>query len=158
MKKCTVCKEEKEEYQFWKDRSQKSGLRSDCINCGKKKSADQRIKHIDRIKKKSRERYHANPLPDREKHLKRKYGIDQARYQEMFDAQNGKCAICRKQQEKAFDVDHCHKTGGVRGLLCTSCNRMLGHAGDRPEVLDWGRVYLLSFRKSPRNSSKRACK
>lgn len=39
-------------------------------------------------------------------------------------------------------VDHCHATKAVRGILCTSCNWMLGDAKDRPEVLRAGAAYL----------------
>ena len=79
-------------------------------------------------------------------------------YQEMYHSQEGCCAICRKQQERAFDVDHNHATGEVRGLLCTNCNRMLGHAGDSAANLRAAADYLESFPKSRRSLSKQALK
>lgn len=72
----------------------------------------------------------------------RKYGVDLAAYEKMFVNQNSKCAICRKEQERAFDVDHDHKTGCVRGLLCTNCNRMIGHSHDDPQRLIAAAEYL----------------
>ena len=80
----------------------------------------------------------------RNKHLKKKYGITQSQYTEMYKEQKGICLIC----ERAMDhqngtpalgsgrgsanclIDHCHKTGRVRGLLCFHCNTALGHLQD----------------------------
>ena len=64
----------------------------------------------------------------------RKYGITQAVFDEKWTAQNGCCAICEKpfaEQSKAC-VDHDHKTGQVRDLLCRPCNVALGVADDDP--------------------------
>lgn len=93
-------------------------------------------------------------MGERERHLIRKYGLTLMDYQEMYDSQGGCCAICRKVQRRAFDVDHNHATGEVRGLLCTNCNRMLGHAGDSVVNLRAAADYLESFPKSRRSSSK----
>lgn len=76
--------------------------------------------------------------------LKRSYGIDLREYRAMLVEQNGSCAICAGPpvRAKAYDVDHDHVTGDVRGLLCNSCNQMLGHARDRIETLLAGAEYL----------------
>lgn len=63
-------------------------------------------------------------------HLRLKYGISVEQYNEMLDSQNGCCLICNKNQNtlnRRLAVDHCHKTGKVRGLLCAACNTSLGH-------------------------------
>lgn len=64
----------------------------------------------------------------------------------MYDAQNGCCYICdrpRKRNAKKLSVDHCHKTGMVRGLLCQKCNRdVLGHFRDVIECFIRGAEYL----------------
>jgi hypothetical protein len=74
----------------------------------------------------------------------------------MLKDQNGGCAICYKPEgSRMFDVDHDHKTGEVRGLLCTSCNRVLGHAKDSVERLLAAARYLESSR---RHSLKRIVK
>ena len=104
-----------------------------------------REKHGDALRAKARAKYEANPAHDRERHLVRKYGVDLGAYERLFAAQDGKCAICRRSQERAFDVDHCHSTGAVRGLLCTNCNRMVGHAHDDPGRLDAAAAYLRAF-------------
>ncbi|KKN26953.1 hypothetical protein LCGC14_0869490 [marine sediment metagenome] len=51
----------------------------------------------------------------------------------MFSTQNGECAICgthSSELDQALSVDHDHSTGKVRGLLCNSCNLMLGLVKD----------------------------
>jgi hypothetical protein len=64
--------------------------------------------------------------------LRKLYGITPAVYDEMLRAQDCCCAICRSKtygrnaRQKYFAVDHCHVTGKVRGLLCMSCNQLLG--------------------------------
>lgn len=68
------------------------------------------------------------------------YGITLEQYDEMLEAQNGVCAIC--ESAGRLCVDHDHETNRVRGLLCVSCNRMLGLAKDDPKVLLKGSFYL----------------
>lgn len=61
--------------------------------------------------------------------LKTKYGITLDDYKNMVISQNGKCLICgidNPRVNKSWHVDHCHKTGKVRGLLCNYCNPRLG--------------------------------
>lgn len=82
--------------------------------------------------------------------LKRSYGIGIEQYDAMLSIQNEACAICRK-PEHVFDkngklrklaVDHCHTTGLVRGLLCTNCNKALGHFKDDVNLLNSAIKYL----------------
>ena len=79
--------------------------------------------------------YHANRdkylAIERERSYRKLYGITTADYDEMFEKQNGKCAICGTERAAAkrsqvLCVDHCHETGKVRGLLCVRCNGHLG--------------------------------
>ncbi len=59
-------------------------------------------------------------------YLRRKYNITYAQYAWMLKAQSGKCALCgRPPKRLALNVDHCHKTLRVRGLLCFLCNKYL---------------------------------
>ena len=68
---------------------------------------------------------------DRDKLLKEKYGITCKQWDKMFKLQGGKCPICgtklfryhEKNGRRAAPVDHDHKTGRVRGLVCYTCNR-----------------------------------
>lgn len=57
----------------------------------------------------------------------RAYGISPERYREMLEEQGNRCAICRGENKRLMAIDHDHKTGKVRGLLCDSCNLSLGH-------------------------------
>ncbi|MGO4748250.1 endonuclease VII domain-containing protein [Streptomyces sp. 2MCAF27] len=65
-------------------------------------------------------------------HLKRQYGITEAERNEMVASQMGLCVICLK--APAVHVDHCHKTGKVRGVLCFNCNSAIGKLGDDPDI------------------------
>ena len=60
--------------------------------------------------------------------LKRKYGITLEQYEELLEKQNHSCAICNRHKTEfktELAVDHSHKTGRIRGLLCTACNYRL---------------------------------
>ena len=68
-----------------------------------------------------------------DKERQRRFGITRQEYAEMFHRQNGVCAICSQPETatrlgkvKALSVDHNHKTGSVRGLLCSDCNTGIG--------------------------------
>ena len=77
--------------------------------------------------------------------LRRRYGITKDTYMAMLEEQEWVCKICKKPETakhprtktlKRLSVDHCHTTGKVRGLLCTSCNVAVGHY----ENLDWKKI------------------
>lgn len=76
----------------------------------------------------------------RQDHLKRQYGITGAERDELLAAQAGVCCICLA--APAADVDHCHETGRVRGVLCFSCNAALGQLKDRPDVMRRAAAYV----------------
>ncbi len=89
--------------------------------------------------------------------LKGKYGIALEEYTRMFVKQGGVCAICRRPELKvhksgtrhSLNVDHCHITGRVRGLLCSPCNTSLGKMGDDPSRLREAAMYLESEEYAP---------
>ncbi|SFI79535.1 Recombination endonuclease VII [Streptosporangium canum] len=71
------------------------------------------------------------------------YGLEAGEYDTLFAAQEGKCAICLGTRRQRLSVDHDHRDGVVRGLLCRMCNgRLLTAARDRPEVLRAAADYL----------------
>mgnify|MGYP003565624157 CR=1 FL=1 len=78
--------------------------------------------------------------------IESRYGITQKEWQEKFDEQEGRCALCGTDDPKGnhgvFHVDHCHATGKVRGLLCDTCNRGLGFFYDDVELLQAAKEYL----------------
>lgn len=65
-------------------------------------------------------------------------------FQAMLKAQDGVCAICKETcpTQRRLSVDHDHKTGKIRGLLCARCNFGLGSFRDRPALLRGAEVYL----------------
>lgn len=73
------------------------------------------------------------------------YGITPEQYWKIYQAQGGVCAICCIASGKArrLAVDHDHKTGEVRGLLCGPCNQMIGRLG--PMAL----IRALEYRTHP---------
>lgn len=84
-------------------------------------------------------------------YYKRTYGITKHDFDSMWELQGGKCALCgttgflmRSHHRKKLVVDHCHKTGRVRGLLCHNCNRALGLFQDNPGVLRAAAGYVES--------------
>lgn len=92
--------------------------------------SEQKVKHHRNIKK---------------YYLKKLYGMSPADWDAMFRSQKGLCAICQKHQserKKTFNVDHDHKTGKVRALLCAPCNVVLGLVNDNPQILESAITYL----------------
>ena len=74
----------------------------------------------------------------------RLHGITMDDYANMLDMQDNKCGICKKEETckdprhdrvRRLSIDHCHKTGKVRGLLCHSCNTAIGKFKDDIELL-----------------------
>jgi hypothetical protein len=101
----------------------------------------------ERVAAYNKKRREENPERERELQLKRKYGIGLVEYQQMADAQNGKCAICRGENEhRSMPVDHDHHTGQVRGLLCDLCNQMIGLGRDNEFILESAIEYLRKHR------------
>ncbi len=81
--------------------------------------------------------------------LKKAYGITLDQYNEMLSKQEGKCMICKSnnngfynKKPKAFAVDHCHTTGKIRGLLCSDCNTGIGLLKDNIDLLNNAIKYL----------------
>jgi hypothetical protein len=78
-----------------------------------------------------------------EKIIQKKYGITEDDYQKLLEQQNGVCAIClRHQRKQRLSIDHSHRTGRVRGLLCTRCNRNIGRFFDSWQMLQRAADYL----------------
>jgi hypothetical protein len=86
-----------------------------------------------------------NPLATKGADLKKHFGITIDDYFDMLDSQGGGCAICDGRENGRYEymsVDHCHKTGRIRGLLCSNCNRGIGLLRDDPELLEKAAKYL----------------
>lgn len=78
--------------------------------------------------------------------VSRIYRIPRGAYAALYTAQGGRCALCRRAtgRSKRLAVDHDHATGEVRGLLCSVCNRMLGHMRDDLAFAARIHAYLLN--------------
>jgi hypothetical protein len=75
-----------------------------------------------------------------------KYNITLAEYDELLAAQAGVCMVCgTPPSRRPLDVDHCHSSGKVRGLLCENCNKALGLVQDRVDILIKLKEYLDAY-------------
>lgn len=71
------------------------------------------------------------------------YGLSHEEFEQLLEKQGGACPGCDAALiETTACVDHCHKTGRVRGLLCRKCNLSAGHANDDPDTLRRLAAYL----------------
>jgi hypothetical protein len=79
-------------------------------------------------------------VSDRKSHLKRKYGLTLEGFEELLASQGGGCAICGKPD--VDNVDHDHRTGQVRGILCWNCNVAIGQFEDDVDRVMAAAAYL----------------
>jgi len=133
-KRCWRCTRRKRLIFFSTNRSKPDGLSSECRRC---------------VHETDLARRQRDPLYDRRTHIKRYHGLTPGRYDQTLDSQGGVCKICGTDKPggrsgKHFAIDHDHKTGKFRGLLCSNCNQVLGHAKDSPRVLRNALTYLES--------------
>lgn len=82
--------------------------------------------------------------------LKRFFGLTIVEYDRMLRAQNGGCAACGGQNVagRRLAVDHDHKTGEVRGLLCHHCNAAIGHIEENVGRLLQLIAYVETFKET----------
>jgi hypothetical protein len=83
------------------------------------------------------------PEASRKARLKHFYGITPEAVEQMIEKQKGACACCGA-SDRRLVVDHCHKTGRVRGMLCSQCNVGIGYFGDCADRLLKAIAYLTS--------------
>ena len=124
IRECQKCSMAKPVSEFYTNG--KKGLHSWCKNCEK----ERRKKYYHRNKEKEKNAH-------REWCLKNTYNLTLEQYDEMFEKQNGVCAICGNinKDGRRLYVDHDHKTERVRGLLCHKCNSLLGYVNDEINLL-----------------------
>ena len=142
--KCTACKLEKTEDQFGKNKFGKNGLRSKCRTCvatvGKLYTKTGRYRAID-----ERRRITEKRQKQLRSYLLKKFGLNDTSYNELYENQGGRCAICYTHRDKLsrnLCVDHDHALGYVRGLLCIQCNAGLGNFKDNANLLKNAVRYL----------------
>ena len=140
MKKCATCGEEKSLEDFHKQSRSKDGRQRVCKECN--------TASVKRWQKDNPERYaeyyksrDAIYSADSRKRAK-KYGMTPEELSEFLLSTDGVCTICGRHPNNWLVVDHCHKTGKVRGVLCEKCNQALGLMDDNAEYLESAIAYL----------------
>lgn len=111
------------------------GLQYTCKQCKKEDASERRRREPEKFNRpRTRE-------ARRREHLKAKYSMVPGDYDRLVSSQAGKCAICGK--ETAYlCIDHDHKTGRVRALLCRPCNLILGFSKENSNILRHAIAYL----------------
>ena len=156
MKKCVRCGLEKPIDEF-REQKGRNTRRSNCRKCDTERHAEWRKNNREHLRNYDKNRYRKSP--DRwEQHISSKYGIAKADYERMLKEQGGKCAICggdsKHNKQGRLNIDHCHDSGVVRGLLCWECNTAIGKMKDSPVILRAAAKYLeQSSRHKQKNSS-----
>lgn len=151
---CSKCKEKKSLSLFQVDKRQRDGCGARCKACNCAESRV-RYKRMGReIKARLRVDYQAHPEKYRNMRLRTLYGISISTYSTMLMKQNGVCAICSRPEicqnqsgARPLNVDHSHRDGQVRGLLCNSCNLALGLMRDDIDIVDRMANYLKQWEK-----------
>ncbi len=131
---CPRCSDIKARTEFPKGQN-RDGLGTYCKLCDNAFGREYRERHPERTQREKRTR-----------ELARTYGLTLREYEKMIWDQDGLCAICGRPQTKGrggrLNVDHDHKTGVVRALLCAPCNMGLGQFEDDAERLARASRYL----------------
>jgi hypothetical protein len=129
-KQCTKCRKSKLVAAFSKSKNAYDGRHPQCKQCTSDGAK------LNRAKSKARA-------------LKRFYGMTETEYQTMLDQQGGVCAICQRTETRMqngsivhLSVDHDHKTGKIRALLCYRCNSGLAHFREDTALLEGAVAYL----------------
>ncbi|MGV9540916.1 endonuclease VII domain-containing protein [Nocardia beijingensis] len=87
-------------------------------------------------------------------HHKSRYGLTRDEVEGLFQAQGGRCAICSTElkgkhlERDSPQIDHCHRTGKARAILCRLCNTALGNFRDDPELIRRSLDYLERYASS----------
>lgn len=142
MKLCTKCFTEKPFTDFGPHPLGKYGLRPSCKSCIR---AYNSLVHAKRGGKPRQAAKFDKSNGIKGYTLHRLYGLTLPEYEKILESQGGKCKICGLNKEgefKSLSVDHCHKTGRIRGILCTRCNTGLGNFKDDIELLKKAIEYL----------------
>ena len=138
MKRCKECSQLKplSEFYICRLRNGKEWLSSYCKPCTIERTTARAIQNPDKLKGYRRGG-----------HLKKRFGLTLDEYDQLWASQGGVCIGCGDDNiaGRRLAVDHDHKTGEIRGLLCDRCNRALGSCKDSPAILRRLADYLESF-------------
>lgn len=142
IKECSKCRQRKSFSEFHKRHDSWHGLNHSCREC--KRTADA-----------TRKRKRPNQDAEYFRSIQIAYGCSKKQYEYLFDAQDGRCAICGRGHKvkfikggkaaKRLSLDHCHNSNAVRGLLCQTCNAGIGMLKDSVELLESAIFYLKKY-------------
>lgn len=142
---CRRCETELPATDFSPRAAGKDGLSSWCRSCT---AARKKARRAADPNAREREReYEARPAVRkriRALNAATAYGITPTEYENLSRLQDGRCAVCQRTRKLA--VDHCHRTGRVRELLCYPCNIALGQVNDNVELLQQLGEYVTRHR------------
>jgi len=143
MKTCRLCKVPKplSEFSPTTPYKGKPKFRCECRECNSKQAREDYHRNSTIRKAAAKNWKLRNPEKVREIRHRYEYNLTPEEYTKMLESQGFKCPICEKSLIKPF-VDHDHKTGKVRGLLCVTCNAGLGKLGDSITGLEKALAYL----------------
>ena len=139
---CTKCRQTKLPTEMSVDKRRRGGLSSWCKDCRKVSSRTWAKNNPEKVQLRQELRPPKPYAKARNYLLKHRYGLLQDDYSKMLAQQNGACAICLRSKDYDLYVDHCHTTNKVRGLLCASCNSILGKVNDDVDTLNRAIQYL----------------
>lgn len=145
LKECTKCKVIKSVTDFHAVSKTNKKPRSICKECCKKDFRKNYQRNPEKYRQYTKSKSYRPDLK-RKANLKT-FGLTVDQYEKMFQDQHGVCAICEQEclSGKRLAVDHCHKTGKVRQLLCRRCNQSMGKFHDDPILLQKVVDYLLKW-------------
>lgn len=136
---CGDCKQRKNREDFYVDRKLKNGLHTYCKDCCKKRASGRYQTNPKKYNDTQRDWVKNNREKARLHKIKSVYGLTK----EQYDSIPKVCQICFS--EENLQIDHCHQSGRVRGMLCMKCNRGIGLLKDNPALLDRAAQYLWGY-------------
>lgn len=149
MLSCSRCKEEKSEHEFQVNNAVPTKRDRYCRDCTRVLRRANYIREQSNPERAAKSRARKRNRDQTGNQLRIRYGISVEEYQKMLAAQGGVCAICQRSETKTrcgklcrLAVDHSHTTGAIRGLLCNTCNTMLGNVRDNIDILQAAIEYL----------------
>ncbi len=109
------------------------------------RASDWRARNPDKmtaVRQRQKERRDGNKTEVRAEKVRAKYGLTAQDVAEMRVAQSDRCAICEVAFSETPNVDHCHSTGVIRGLLCSLCNIGIARFKDKPDIIRRAAEYV----------------
>lgn len=142
-KHCSLCDRWQPLTAYHANKINWDNLNAHCKDCMRESHNKRYAKDGERMRKVSADYRSRNPEKRKELALKVKFGITLEFFKLLVAEQEGRCAICGR-GDMTLHVDHCHKSGSVRGLLCMPCNTAIGQLGDDPERIRKAALYVES--------------